>query len=376
MSNIPLNVAFVGGGLNSAVGLTHKIALEMDGNFKLVAGCFSRNSDVNKSTGEQWGISSERVHDSWQTLLKMEQNSIDAIIVLTPTPSHREIVIGCIETGVPVICEKALAVSVNEAEDIRRAVIKHNGRLGITYNYTGYPMLRELKHRIVNGELGKLEQILIEMPQEGYARVNDKGETNRPQEWRLHDGSIPTLSLDLGVHLHQIVDFLTEQKPISVIALNSSFGAFNQVVDNIQGLAQYTNNLVCNFWYGKAALGNPNGLRVRVFGDKGSAEWYQMNPEFITLNDCHGLRQKIDRTHPKNHVANLTRYSRFKAGHPAGFIEAFANYYTDLAFWLRSKKSLDNVNNSYVFGLDMAHEGLKLLEAVHYSAKNLSWEKI
>lgn len=375
-SDTTLKVGFIGGGINSAVGLTHKIALEMDGRFELVAGCFSRHADINQSTGERWHVPRHRIYDSWMDLLEKEAKKIDAVVVLTPTPSHTEIVIGCIEAGIAVICEKALASSAHEVSQIQAALEKHQGQLAITYNYTGYPMLRELKARIERGALGKLEQILIEMPQEGYARLNAEGQHQRPQEWRLHDGVLPTLSLDLGVHLHQLIDFLTGEKPAAVTAINSRFGAFNEVIDNIHGIAKYSNNLVCNFWYGKASLGCPNGLKIRLYGDKGSAEWFQLTPEHIVLNDNNGLRQHLDRTHPQNTVAHLARYNRFKAGHPAGFIEAFANYYTDIHDWLSHDIKQTASDNPYVFGVALAQEGLHMLEAIHQSAQESNWKKI
>lgn len=375
MSKSILKLGFIGGGINSAVGQTHKIALEMDGHFHLVAGCFSRHEEINHQTAQRWGVSSERTYETWQTLLQKEQGKLDAIVVLTPTPTHKEVVISCLKAGFNVICEKAMACDTDEANEIIETYNHSDNRVAITYNYSGYPMIRELKHRIERGDLGKLEQILVEMPQEGYARLNSEGIPQRPQEWRLHDGNLPTISLDLGVHLHQLVDFLTKEKPLTVSAVNSRFGAFSEVVDNIHGLAKYTNDLVCNFWYGKAALGATNGLRVRVFGDKASAEWFQLEPEYLYMNDNRGVRQVVDRTHPENVVAQLPRYNRFKAGHPAGFIEAFANYYVDMATALKQKAD-DCDESEYVFGVTKALQGLEMLETIQLSASNQIWQKI
>lgn len=368
-----LKVGFIGGGINSAVGQTHKIALEMDGHFELVAGCFSRHSDINKQTAELWHVSSDRTYQNWQSLLQSEQGSLDAIVVLTPTPTHKEVVLACLQAGFNVICEKALACNISEANEIVQVLNEYQRELTITYNYTGYPMVRELKHRIERGDFGKLEQVVIEMPQEGYARLNSEGLPQRPQEWRLHDGTLPTISLDLGVHLHQLIDFLTNEKPVSISAVNSRFGAFSEVIDNIHGLAKYTNDLVCNFWYGKAALGSTNGLKVRVYGEKASAEWFQLEPEYLYFNDNRGVRQIVDRTHPDNIVAHLPRYNRFKAGHPAGFIEAFANYYMDIA---KSFSSNNNDDSPYVFGVKKAVDGISMLEKIHGAAQSNTWKMI
>jgi predicted dehydrogenase len=137
---------------------------------------------------------------------------------------------------------------------------------------------------------------------------------------------IPTISLDLGVHVHQMIDFLTGEKPIELVAIQNSQGNFKQVVDNSMCIARYTNNLVCNIWYSKAALGYRNGLRVRVFGEKASIEWYQMDPEFLIYHDNAGRKITLDRANADIEIANDLRYNRFKSGHPAGFLEAFANH--------------------------------------------------
>lgn len=356
-----LKVAFIGGGINSAVGQAHKIALQMDGNFELVAGCFSRDAETNFRTAEAWGVDSKRVYETYNELLSLEKGRLDAVLVLTPTPSHKEIVVECLMSGFLVVCEKSLAMSVREAEEIKACMDRYKGKLVVTYNYSGYPMLRELRERIRRGQLGKLEQILIEMPQEGFSRLNNQGAPHIPQSWRLKDHSIPTLSLDLGVHLHQIINFLSQEKPLEVIGFQSHFGNFKEVVDNVHCLASYTNGLVCNIWYGKTAFGYRNGLRIRVFGTEGAAEWLQMTPERLVFSDNKGRQFILDRASSDNIVANEKRYNRFKVGHPAGFIEAFANYYHDVADFIRSS----GADTGNVFGLELALEGLEMLERLH-----------
>lgn len=377
MSKKPLLIAFIGGGLNSAVGTTHQIASQMDARFKIVAGCFSRHDDVNRQTAHNWGIDDNRVYACWQELLQSEKNNIDAIVVLTPTPYHTDIVIETIKQGIPVICEKALTTSVSEALKIKKTVDEYKGFLSVTYNYTGYPMLRELKYMIAQGKLGKLEQIQIEMPQEGFGRLDRDGNPQAPQEWRLHDGDLPTISLDLGVHLHHIIDFLTNEKPVELVAVHNSFGSFREVIDNTICIANYTNNLVCNIWYSKAALGHRNGLRVRVYGETGSVEWYQMDPEFLYFNDNKGHKTIIDRACVDVVISAENKYNRFKSGHPSGFIEAFSNHYNDIADSLLTyKKEKAVYTTEYVFGVDKAIEGLHMLEAIARSSKNKTWEKI
>ncbi|OQP33966.1 Gfo/Idh/MocA family protein [Pantoea latae] len=358
----PLNIAFLGGGVNSAIGQTHKIASQMDGEFVLVAGCFSRDAQINHATAEAWGIAPARVYASSEALLAAEYQRLDAVVILTPTPNHEQDIINCLDAGVTVICEKALVDSVASAKKVSEALLRTGGRLFVTYNYSGYPMVRELRQRIAAGELGNIQQILVEMPQEGFIRCAQSGEVARPQAWRQADSIIPTLSLDLGVHIHQLVDFIAQRQAIDVYAVHSHFSSLPNIIDTVHAVSRYEGGLVCQYWYGKSALGYRNGLRIRVLGDKGSAEWLQMEPESLKLTNTYGKISLIDRTDHDNHIAHHPRYCRFKAGHPAGFIEAFANYYVDIAHALRGDQ------NSYCQGITTALAGLLFLETAHASA--------
>lgn len=362
-----LKLGFIGGGINSAVGHTHKIAAEMDSRFEVVCGAFSRHHDVNQKTGEEYGIETSRVYDSWLDLLENEHSQIDAVVILTPTPTHTEIILKTLEYNIPIICEKSLTNNVADGKRIVEEVTKRKAFLVVTYNYTGYPMVREMKHMIESGKLGAIQQVHIEMPQEGFIRLTPEGKAQIPQQWRLQDDEIPTVSLDLGVHLHNMVDFLTSEKPVRLVSMQNNYGNFEGIVDNITCLAEYTNNMSVSFWYGKTALGNSNGLRVRVFGKEGSLEWIQLHPEEIMYSDNKGNRSKIEKSSSCLQVANKDRYSRFKPGHPAGFIEAFANYYADIAEAITTK------NTDKIFMVTDAHESLVLTKAIHTSYATKSW---
>ena len=364
----PLSLAFIGGGINSAIGMTHKIASQMDGHFQLAAGCFSRDEVLNRKTGLAWGIDENKIYQDALTLLEREHSQLDAVVILTPTPAHHDILLACLEYPLPIICEKAMVSSVTEAEEIQQRVDQTTSSLYVTFNYTGSPMVRELRQRLLSGALGRIQQVMGEMPQEGFSRCRSDGSIALPQTWRRTDHSIPTVSLDLGVHAHQLVEFLTDKCALDVYAVNSHFARVPDVVDTVNIVSRYTDDVICNYWYGKAALGYRNGLRIRVFGTQGSAEWLQMEPEYLRMADIHGNVSIIDRTAADNTIANQERYCRFKAGHPAGFIEAFANYYCDLAAALRGEK------NEYAVGSDVALEGLAFLEQANKSA--LAQQKI
>lgn len=373
-----LKIAFMGGSYRSAVGKVHRIAAEMDKRFELVAGCFSRDQDANHQTAMEYGVPVERTYLSLPDLISSEVENLDAVVVMTPQDQHHEHVTILLDSGVPVICEKALVASSTQAEDIRERVVRSGCFLAVTYNYTGFPMVRELRRMIRAGRLGKIQQVLLEMPQEGFARVSPAGLPVVPQEWRLRDGKVvPTLSLDLGVHLHMMARFLTGERPEEVVAMSSSRGNFSEVIDTVHCLARLSGGVDCNIWYGKTAFGYRNGLKIRVFGDLGSAEWVQENPETLLFADNSGGRFILDRTSKEVEVACQLRYQRFKAGHPAGFIEAFANYYYDIADALTHRRDPDVVASSeYVFGVEESLEGLRMLEAIERSSHSQQWEKV
>ena len=371
-----MRIGFIGGSIHSAVGTTHKIASQMDGRWRLVAGCFSTHSEINHQTAEDWGVESGRVYEKWLEMLSAERGRLDAIVVLTPTPLHAEIVIAALNHDYAVICEKAMTVSSIESDMVCKSVKKNSGFLAVTYNYSGYPMLRELRELIKNGRLGNINQIHIEMPQEGFLRIAKDESKPIPQDWRLHDAEVPTLALDLGVHLHHMIGFLSGEKPIEVCAVNNTFGHFENIIDNTMCIARYTGNLDCQIWYGKTALGYTNGLRVRVFGTQGSAGWYQMDPEFLDLSDNRGHSTRLERSSVDVQVADEGRYNRFKAGHPAGFLEAFANYYDDIADSLLKFHKTGKQTSHWVAGAAIAHEGLLMLEAIVKSNQSRTWQKI
>lgn len=368
-------IGFIGGGINSAIGRSHFIASEMDGKFKVEAGAFSRSPEMNKKTGEAFQIADERVYDDYRVMLEKERGKLDVIAVLTPTDAHEVMVEDCLAAGYPVICEKSLCTSYESALRIKRKVEETKGFLCVTYNYTGYPMVRVLREKIRSGILGRITNIIVEMPQEGYTRYTLDHKEPKPQDWRMVDYEIPTISLDLGTHLHNMIAFLTGEHPLEIVARESSFGFFPQVIDDVLCMADYTGDIAAQMWFSKAALGNRNGLRIRVFGTEAGAEWYQAEPEVLKLNDKDGQMFLLDRSNDKTE-GQQDRYNRFKVGHPGGFIEAYANYYWDISDALTEYLKKGENASHYLMNIDTSIEGLKLFEIAHKSAKEHRWMSV
>lgn len=374
MSDAKLKLAFIGGGINSAVGYAHYCASHLDGKFELVTGAFSRDPEINEKTAQQYGVTN-RYYSDWNTLIEQESANLDAVVILTPTPNHFEMIAKCFSHNLAVICEKSVTMDSHSCQQLIELQQQHNAFINVTYNYSGYHMVRELKTLIENGDLGDILHIQAEMPQEGFTRLLANGDKPCPQSWRLQDESIPTIYLDLAVHLHHLVHYTTKLKPLSTVAMQNSYGWFEDIVDDVSATVEYENKVKCQYWFSKSSLGHRNGLRIKIYGSKGAAEWVQSSPELLTIDHINGRKEILERG-ADCLVAEQLRYNRFKAGHPSGFIEAFANLYADFADALVDyKNNKDNtVNRDY--GLNISVEGLRLLETMVKSNSSKQWEDV
>jgi predicted dehydrogenase len=376
-SNVgPLQLGFIGGGLSSSIGPSHFSASQLDGRWKLAAGFFSRQKDVNTATAKAWNVSEDRIYDTWQQFIQAEKSKIDAIVILAPTPDHTEIITECLKNSVAVISEKPLVASLEEACLIERALQKTPGFLAITYNYSGYPMVRELKAHVQSGELGTILKIHFEMPQEFFMRIDAAtGEVIRPQSWRMKDGLIPVICLDLGVHLHHLAYFITGKKVVKTAGKFSNHSIHQGLVDDIMMWLEYEDDMKGSFWMSKTALGHRNGLKLRIYGTKGSAEWLQSSPEEMHLSYRDGSRITLDRASDTK-LCGEPRYNRYRAGHPSGFIEAFANLYSDIADALIFYRQSGHHENPFVFGLDHSIQGLELFTSAIKANESGQWENV
>ncbi len=370
----PFRLGFIGGDLDSAVGYAHFAACRMDRRWSLEAGFFSPQKALNQQTAEAYGVPRAHLHYDFHTFLDKEKKNLDAVSILSPTPLHKSMVADCLRVGIPVICEKALAVSSRDILELESYQSKTRGFLAVIYNYSGYPMVREMRRLIRTGKLGKILHFQAEMPQEGYMRTDSEGRKPKVQSWRLRDVAVPTIHLDLGVHLHQLIRYLTELKPREVVADHGKFGWF-RVVDQVISMTRYDQGAQGAVWFSKTALGHRNGLRLRIYGSKASAEWAQMNPEELLISHGDGRREILDRGVGLP-LASKPRYNRFKAGHPSGFVEALSNLYADIHTALKLYHKTGRQQSEEVFGATMALDGLNWLEAMVRSTRSKKWEKV
>jgi predicted dehydrogenase len=352
------------------------VACQMDHRFELVAGAFSTDVQRAKETADRWCVDPNRSYASWRELIASEKEQVDAFVVLTPIPAHTEMVVELLATGAHVICEKALAGTTKEIENIISALgsTSQNRWLRTTYNYTGYPMLREIRSWMLEGRFGKIHRIDVQMPQESFMRHGADGSKPDPQEWRKVDGLIPTVALDLGTHLVNLIRFSTGEIIESVAAVSSEVGSVKGVVDDVSVLGKLSGGGLATMQYGKVSLEHSNGMKINIFGSEGAVEWVQEFPEFLHVADKQGGNRTVHRSSPEVQVANKKRYERFKYGHPAGFVEAFANHYWDLADDLSARLVGRSVpKNEYTFTAFDAHMDLKVLEGITEASLTSKW---
>jgi predicted dehydrogenase len=365
-----LRLGVVGGGINSAIGKVHILASQLDNAWEVVGGVFSRDPETNLNSGKHWGVA--KVYPDIDSICG-NSSEFDAVCVLTPTPNHFAQVSKLLHSGMTVISEKSLAMNSDEAESLLRLSENTGKRVFTTYNYSGYPMVREMKRQIQHGELGELIHIRIEMPQEGFIKALPNGEVPKIQDWRKVDQGLPTLSLDLGVHTQHLSFYLTNKRIKSLVSHSGHKGWNHETIDFVETLAEFDDGLTGSFFFGKAFLGNRNGLKISIFGTKGSLNWVQTNPDQLIKCSKEGQIQIIDYGSPDLLEANNNRYQRFKAGHPSGFIEAFANVYQDIADAFR-RPGMDY--GEILMSPTEVKRDLVELEAMHSSHINGKWMSV
>lgn len=363
-------LAFIGGSIHSIAGYPHLVASQMDNKFEVVAAAFSKDEEINKETSKLFGV--KNIYSNWKDLLKKEKDNIDAVVILVPTNMHGEVIFETLKYDLPIICEKPLVGSMEESEQLNKIYDDKKHFLLVTNNYSGYPMVREIKKRIEENHFGNILNLRLKMPQESFLRPPRS--VRYPQKWRLKDNFIPMISLDLGSHLHHLSTFLLDEEPKEVFAQYSNFSAYN-VVDDVNMMVNYKSGISGNMWLSKTALGNRNGLTIELYGSDASAVWHQEDPETLKISYSNGDKMIVDRG--SDIRINNKLYNRMTAGHPSGFIEAFANLYNNIYDCLLEFKTEGTKNkNNFVFGVDHAVRGLQFLHMASISNKSKNWEEV
>ena len=374
-----IKIGFVGGGPNSFIGYSHRLAARFDNRFEFVAGVFSRDINKSRKFGTSLGLDTQRCYDDYFLMAKQESkrtDGIEALGIMTPSGDHYKIAKPFIENKVHIISDKPLTATVDEAIKLEKIVKKHKIVFALTHNYSAYPMLREAKSIIEKGKIGKVMLINVEYPQ-GYTVGIKKKEEASILKWRLDKNMCgPSMILsEIGTHAYHLLRYVTNLEVKEVAAEVTSLSSELTVDDNAFLLLRMNNNSRGSIWISSAATGGENGLKIRVYGNKGSVEWYQDDPNHLKFTEL-GEPTKII-TRASKTVSNLSlQSSRVAAGHPEGFFEAFANIYTEFADSIQKRKK----NKKFNYVHPTIKDGVKgikfIFTAKKSSDQNSRWLKL
>ena len=335
----PIRLGMVGGGPGAMIGPTHRIAARMDGRYRLVAGAFSRTPERNRAMGEELALSPDRVYADYRDMAEKErarEDGVEAVAVVTPNDSHVPISTCFLRHGIHVLCDKPLANSLAEAETLREVVDESGCVFALTHNYAGYPMVREARARIAAGELGAVRIVQAEYASGARSRLVE-AEGDEKTAWRTNPsiGGPSAVLCDLGVHAHHLLRFITGCEVDAVSASLATVVAGRTSHDDAQVSLRLGGGARGALWASYVAAGNRNGLRLLVCGETGSLEWWQERPEILSLHTLGGSSRRLHRG-DAGLSADARAATRVKAGQPEGFLEAFANIYSDVAGWIRT----------------------------------------
>jgi predicted dehydrogenase len=338
----PLRLGMVGGGPGAFIGPVHRIAAAMDGNFTLVAGAFASDPERSVAAGRALGLDAARCYPDYAAMAAQEAarpDGIEAVSIVTTNRTHHDIAVAFLQAGTDVICEKPVTATLAQARSLRDVVAQSGRVFVVTHNYSGYPMVREARARVAAGQIGPLRMVQVEYPQGWLAqRVELQG--SKQASWRtdpVEAGAGGALG-DIGTHAFQLACFVTGQIPQAVLADISAFANGRLLDDNACVLLRYPDGARGALWASQIAIGCLNGLRLRVFGETGSLDWSQEQPNELWIDRLDAPRQRIVPGGP-DVGADAVRATRLPAGHPEGFLEAFATIYADAARLIRARRT-------------------------------------
>jgi predicted dehydrogenase len=335
-----LRLAVIGGGSGSFIGAMHRQAARLDDRYEIVAGVLSSNPEKSKKDGAEIGLSAERIYTSVSEMFAAEakrKDGIDVVAIMTPNDSHFEYAMAALEKGFDVICDKPMTNTLEEAETLHKKVLETGLVFCLTHNYTGYPMVRQAKAMVQDGQLGTIRLIQVEYVQGGKA---DENKPDPSTSWRFDPvrGGPSLVMGDIGSHAHNLVRFISGLEVAEVMAEIGNIVPGRAVHDYGGALLRFNNGARGSYWVTQAAAGVENCLRIRVSGTKGSLEWMQEFPQALTFKPLGAPSQNRTPNGPET-LPLSKRSSRIVAGHPEGFHEGFANIYSDAAEAIAARRS-------------------------------------
>ena len=362
----------VGGGQGAFIGDVHRLAARLDDKLELVCGVFSRSSENSEITGRALGLSSDRIYPDYETMmeaekLRPENDRMEFVSIVTPNHLHYPVAVAALKNGFHVLSDKPATKDLAEAESLRKLVRSTGQRFALTHTYLGYPLITHARNLVKNGELGTIRKVFVEYLQGWLVKDVD----NKQAAWRMdpsQSGKSGCMA-DIGTHAHNLAEYVTGARMTHVAADLSIFGEGRVLDDDGSALFKMETGIKGVLSASQICTGLENGLNIRVYGTEGGIEWSHETPNRMTLTHYDRPTEII--TAAQSYLPEeISGLYRVPAGHPEGYIEAFANIYLEFADAIRTQSSLSA-------SIDNAVRGMAFIEALVESHSNDSqWTEI
>jgi len=329
-----IKYGMVGGGQGAFIGAVHRIAARMDDQFELVAGAFSSTADKSKASAAELGVDPERAYGDYAEMAKAESaraDGIEAVAIVTPNHMHFPVAKAFLEAGIHVICDKPMTTSLEDARELAKLVETSGKLFVLTHNYSGYPLIRHARAMVANGDLGKIQIIQAEYAQDWLTEALE-GTGQKQASWRTDpkQSGIGGCVGDIGTHAYHLAGYVSGLKAQRLAADLTTFVPDRDLDDNIHVMLRYENGAKGMIWASQVAPGNENGLKLRIYGTKGGLSWEQENPNRMVYTPFGEPPRILTRGGPTM-GPEAERMTRVPAGHPEGYLEGFANIYSEAA---------------------------------------------
>lgn len=375
-ANAPLRLGMVGGGSGAFIGAVHRIAARLDGEFTLIAGALSSTPEKSRASAAALGI--PRAYDDYLAMAKGEarrKDGIEAVAIVTPNHMHAGPAIEFLKRGIHVICDKPLTATMAEAKKLAKVAEQAKALFVLTHNYTGYPMIRQARAMVAAGEIGRVRLVQVEYVQDWLTEAAEKS-GSKQAEWRTDPerSGAGGATGDIGTHAYNLACFVSGLTPEALAADLSIFVPGRALDDNAHVLLRFEGGARGMLWASQVAPGNENGLRLRVYGEKGGLEWAQEDPNYLWFTPFGEPRRRITRN-GAGAGPEAGRVSRIPPGHPEGYLEGFANIYAEAARAIRAHQAGEKVPEGVLYPtLADGLAGMRFVEAcVQSSRRNAGW---
>jgi predicted dehydrogenase len=377
-----IRLGMVGGGQGAFIGAVHRLAARMDDHYEFVAGALSSDAARSKASGEELGLAPDRIYGDFREMAKAEAkraDGIDVVSIVTPNHMHFPAAKAFIEAGIHVVCDKPLSLNLKEALALEKLLAKNkNVIFALTHNYSGYPMIRQARAMVAAGELGDIRVVQGEYPQDWLTTDLEKS-GQKQAAWRTDPARTGAGGCvgDIGTHTYQLGCFVSGLKLDELSADLTTFVKGRRVDDNVHVMMRYKGGAKGLIWASQVAPGHENGLKIRVYGTKGGLEWVQADPNYLWYTPFGEPKRLITRGGAGSNAA-AARVTRVPPGHPEGYLEGFANIYTEVARAIKARRAGKKPDKDVQFpGIEDGVAGMAFIEAcVKSSAKNGKWTKV